>query len=336
MLFKLYRLVSVLVCLIVLTESMISLLGNSVQAQVTSDGTLTSPTTVPLSPNGKDFIINGGSRSGNNLFHSFSQFSVPMNGSAIFNNATDIQNIFSRVTGNQSSNIDGLLKTQGNASLFFMNPNGIVFGPNARLELGGSFLGTTANGIKFGDGLEFDAVNATSALLSVNVPIGLQMGTNPGAIEVQGNGYQLSPLGGLLPPNSYLAVKSEKTLALIGGQVQVDGGALLVAQGQIAIGSAVGGTVGLTTLSQGWKFGYERVSTLQDIRLSRQSLLFMENDGSIYLKGRNIRLQDGSIGIMNNAEPSVTMGQINIQASESVNLIGTNADETLRSGRSRT
>ena len=97
-------------------------------------------TTVNL--NGTAFKINNGIRSVNNLFHSFSQFSVPTNGSAIFNNVTDVQNIFSRVTGSQLSNIDGILKTQGGANLFLMNPNGIVFGPNARLELGGSLLGT--------------------------------------------------------------------------------------------------------------------------------------------------------------------------------------------------
>ena len=111
-------------------------IGDRVIAQVVPDNTV--GTTVNL--NGTAFEINNRIRSVNNLFHSFSQFSVPTNGSAIFNNMTDVQNIFSRVTGSQLSNIDGILKTQG--GLFLMNPNGIVFGPNARLELGGSFLGT--------------------------------------------------------------------------------------------------------------------------------------------------------------------------------------------------
>ena len=113
-------------------------IGDRVIAQVVPDNIV--GTTVNL--NGTAFEINNRIRSVNNLFHSFSQFSVPTNGSAIFNNMTDVQNIFSRVTGSQLSNIDGILKTQGGANLFLMNPNGIVFGPNARLELGGSFLGT--------------------------------------------------------------------------------------------------------------------------------------------------------------------------------------------------
>jgi filamentous hemagglutinin family protein len=191
-------------------------------AQITSDGSLTTPTLVPSSVNGKDFLINNGTRSGNNLFHSFSQFSVPTNGSAIFNNTIDVQNIFSRVTGSQVSNIDGILKTQGSANLFLMNPNGIIFGPNARLELGGSFLGTTASGITFGDGIEFNTLNSTPALLSVKVPIGLQMGNNSAAITVQGRG-NAPKLDNIAPPNlanpSGLQVKAGRTLALLGGDV---------------------------------------------------------------------------------------------------------------------
>ncbi len=297
-------------------------------SQIIPDGTLQTTVTQPIV---NQVEINGGVRSGNNLFHSFRQFSVPTNGSAIFNNATDVQNIFSRVTGSQVSNIDGILKTQGSANLFLMNPNGIVFGLNAQLQLGGSFVGTTATGLKFGDGIEFNTVNATPSLLSVKVPIGLQMGTHSGSlaqpaagIEVQGNGYQSS--------QSQLSVKPGNTLALIGGQVNLDGAILLAPEGQISIGSSATGTVGLTSTSQGWTFDYTGVSTFQDIRLTRQSLLRVEGDGSIHLQGRQITLQDGSVGILANTNTRSATGQINVQASESVNLIGMNPDEMIISG----
>ena len=161
-------------------------------AQVVPDNTLGTQVT----QTGAVFGINNGTRSGTNLFHSFSQFSVPTGGSAIFNNSLDIRNIFSRVTGSQASTIDGILKAQGSANLFLMNPNGIVFGPNAQLQLGGSFLGTTASGIKFADGIEFNTANTSMpALLSINLPIGLQMGTQPGSIQINGTGHRLvSPL----------------------------------------------------------------------------------------------------------------------------------------------
>ena len=228
----------------------------TVSAQgVTSDGTLSTKVT---SPDNLNFTITNGNQpnSGANLFHSFSQFSLPTGGSATFNlvSTPNISTIFSRVTGGSVSNIDGLIQTTNNSnlvSLFLLNPNGIIFGPNAKLNIGGSFIATTANSVKFFDGIEFSAVNPTSSgLLTVSAPIGLDFGQNSKGITVQNTGHRLidkifvptdrsqSPVG--------LQINGGHTLALIGGEVNLSGGIITTnGGGHLEVGGVSDGQVGL-------------------------------------------------------------------------------------------
>ncbi|BAY46456.1 filamentous hemagglutinin outer membrane protein [Scytonema sp. HK-05] len=131
-------------------------------------------------------IIEGGAIPGSNLFHSFTDFNVGTQQQVYFANASGIQNIINRVTGKNSSQILGTLGVLGNANLFLINSNGIIFGENARLDVGGSFIASTANSFIFDNGFNFSTTNPQAPpLLTINVPIGLQFkGANNSGITV--------------------------------------------------------------------------------------------------------------------------------------------------------
>jgi filamentous hemagglutinin family protein len=141
-------------------------------AQITPDGTLGTEGSV-VTPNVtikgiKSDRIDGGARRGTNLFHSFEQFNVAQDRGVYFSNPTAIENILTRVTGNNPSNILGRLGVLGNANLFLLNPNGIIFGRNASLDIRGSFTATTADFIRLGQEGIFSATNPQeSNLLSI-------------------------------------------------------------------------------------------------------------------------------------------------------------------------
>ncbi|BAU10596.1 unknown protein [Leptolyngbya sp. NIES-3755] len=160
-------------------------LSSPAVAQITPDTTL--PNSSIVETQNPRSLITGGTRVQDNLFHSFSEFSVPTGGSAIFNNDLSIQNIFTRVTGGNLSTIDGLIQTNGAANFFLLNPNGILFGANARLNIGGSFAASTGDRLTFGSQGDYSATNPQAPpLLTISVPIGLGIPLSGSTIVNQG------------------------------------------------------------------------------------------------------------------------------------------------------
>ncbi|MDB9528838.1 filamentous hemagglutinin N-terminal domain-containing protein [Oscillatoria sp. CS-180] len=159
----------------------------SVSAQVTPDGTLGNEAS-QVNPNSlvnglPADVIEGGAVRGENLFHSFSEFNVEELQRLYFANPIGIENILSRVTGGDASNILGTLGVDGGANLYFLNPNGIIFGPNAQLDISGSFFASTADTFDFGNGDIYSALNPElPPLVAIDITPGLQFSQTQRAI----------------------------------------------------------------------------------------------------------------------------------------------------------
>ncbi len=287
-----------------------------VAAQIETDGTLSVNSDVIK--NGINFKINGGTVRGNNLFHSFKQFNILTGGEAFFNNASNIKNIFTRVTGNSISNIDGIIKANGSANLFLINPNGIVFGNNARLNIGGSFIGTSASSINFADDTSFNAATPQEKpLLTISVPAGLQFGQNSQPIIVNSQ--------------AQLEVKPGNTLALIGGDIKIDGGILKSPQGNIELGSVDAGIVDINfpERTPGFTLNYENIQFFKDIQLQQALIDASGFSGNyIQLQGRNITVNDGARVLIQNFGFQKA-GDIKINATESLQVWGISPDKTV-------
>ncbi len=259
--------------------------------------------------------IDGGAIRGTSLFHSFSEFNISEGQGAYFTNPAGIENILSRVTGTSPSNIGGTLGVLGNANLFLINPNGIIFGSKAKLDVGGSFVASTASTLKLLDGTQFSATNPSALpLLTVSIPVGLQYRGNEGNIQVQGL-------------NSQLSVPNGETLALVGGAVNLESVILLAPGGRVELGGlAQTGTVGLNIDSNDLGLSFPDGVTRSDVSLSNKAVVTVAagGGGSIALNARNLALLESSAllgGIQERSGSAGSVGgDITINATENIKV----------------
>jgi filamentous hemagglutinin family protein len=222
-----------------------------------------------------------GTTVGNNLFHSFSTFNINSGESALFTGSSTLSNIISRVTGASASTIDGALDhNMPNASFWLLNPNGILFGPNASLPTMGAFHATTADYLLFEEGGRF---GADSSLPENNV---LRM-SDPSAF-----GFIGSHPGSITVEKSKLITTQGADLSLAGGDIEVNEGTIAADKGNINLLS---------------------VDSVGEALISTHGI-----DIVAFSQSGVIKIQDSTIGKSENASGELQTGLISIQGGELV------------------
>ncbi len=296
--------------------TLMPLLAAGAHAEVTLDGTLGRAGALP----GPDYQIGAdlGQPHGGNLFHSFRDFNLQSHESATFSGPNQVQNVISRVTGGNPSSIDGTLRsTIPNADMYFINPYGILFGPNAKLDVQGGFHASTADYLRLSDGGRFEARTPNNSLLTV-APISAFgfLTDSPASISVQ---------------DSTLFVPKGNTLSLVGGELQINSGSfrfnfhnpprpepqLSAASGQINLASvAARGEIRPPTPTD----LTENTTMPGGVIKAHNSWINVggEGSGNIYIHGGRFELEDSVISAENNNDQG---GTINIEV-DSLGLKG--------------
>jgi filamentous hemagglutinin family protein len=312
-------------------------LQKNANAQIVPDNTLGGEiSTVTPNTNIKGInsdLIGGGAVRGANLFHSFLQFNVAEDQGVYFQNPQGARNILTRVTGSNTSKIMGILGVFGDANLFLLNPNGIIFGPNSSLDVNGSFLVTTANSIRFDNQGFFDSSTPSSPpLLTINPSgflftrekispiinrsskiVGTRINTDPSATNPIVN------LRGLKVPDG-------QSLIFLGGDIIIDDGGLYALGGQVEVVSASGpGLVGLSYNDTNLNLSFPQDMARGNISFSRGARVDTSGNGSsggnVQVIGKNIQLKDKS-QIISTTSGQKNGGTLFLNATDILELIG--------------
>lgn len=299
-----------------------------VASNISADGTLGTS----VNHTGNVFEIGGGTSVGGvNLFHSFGQFSVGTGDVANFSGAASIQHIISRVTGGAASAIDGTVATSiAGASVWLVNPNGIMFGPNAVIDVGGGFHASTADFLRLRDGAVFFADPASASTLS-SAPVAsfgfLDDSPAPVSVETPTVQDPASPRAG----TPGIQPGAGGTLSIVGGDITLgaaDGSApayLLAGGGNIRIVGVA--SPGEAVLGPNAGVDVSGFSRLGNVTLRGNSLV---DAHETVIRGGNVLIEDatvlpGAFSLFGMAPPP-DGGFVDIAAFDGLEIRGTGPD----------
>ncbi len=272
-------------------------LAQEVTTVITPDGTLGTEVT----PNGDVHDITGGTSRGGNLFHSFDRFDVGAGDTALFHGPDGTVNIVGRVTGGDPSDIYGTVSSDiPGANLFLLNPAGVMFGPDARVDVMGSFYVSTADELHFSDDTYFSAHLGNGGTLSMASPVAFgflrqaldgAVRERPAAITLDGANLNVSP---------------GETVSLVGGDITMRGGSLLAPGGtvqvaRVALPQRERGTVPLALAGVSSDHGLDDFDALGAIELSGSARLDTTGNGggTIVIRSGRLVVQQASLTAFN-------------------------------------
>jgi filamentous hemagglutinin family protein len=271
--------------------------GSYVRAQVVPDDSLGNERSRLTPQNAKTDRIEGGARRDANLFHSFEDFNVGEGRGVYFANPNGVTNILSRVTGRNVSEVLGTLGVLGDANLFFLNPNGIIFGPNARLDMRGAFVATTADRVQLGNQGFFSVRSPEAPPLLTVSPSAIGFTQRASAPIVN---QSISSAGRDLVNNSLSGLRggAGQSMIFLGGQINFDGGGANIRDGVVelaAVREPSSIPLRFDRAAQP-RLGRIKPDVRGNIQLTDRASINTsgEGGGAIRIQGRNVQIVEGS------------------------------------------
>ena len=282
-------------------------------AQIATDGTMGPAMSLP----GPDVVISQelGSTAGRNLFHSFRSFGIPTGESATFTGADDVANVISRVTGGEASHIDGLLRSEvGRADFFFINPSGVVLGPNAEVHVPASFHVSTAHELRFQDGSVFSAAAPGSSTLTQAPPTAFGfLGTQRSTIEINGLLFDFTPKNTITVSAGDVIIASDQIWPAV---IETQGGDIhITAAGDGIVAVPLDGTAS----SQG------SGSVVMDYALVDVS---GEQGGTVSVNAGSADIRDFSVILADNWGEKPTQGGVRMKIGDRLHITGNSSIES--------